>query len=128
MTAKPGFVKPFLQSEVVMTDLLNTSLLNIEFVWWWMFFLAPLPFLVYLFSPKAESNNALRLPFLPEDSNTKTPSSRLPKALSVIIWLLLVTAMARPVWYGEPVEFQPKHRDLMLVVDLSYSMLSLIHI
>ncbi len=26
------------------------------------------------------------------------------------------------VQYGEPVEFQPKHRDLMLVVDLSYSM------
>ena len=105
-----------------MTDLLNTSLLNIEFVWWWMLFLAPLPILVYLFSPKSESSSALRLPFLPEDSNTQTPSSRLPKALSVIIWLLLVTAMARPVWYGEPVEFQPKHRDLMLVVDLSYSM------
>ncbi|MFA0472930.1 VWA domain-containing protein [Vibrio sp. 10N.222.51.E8] len=101
---------------------LSGDLLNIEFVWWWMFFIAPLPLLVYLFSPKSESSHVLRLPFLPEDSNTKTPSSRLPKALSVIIWLLLVTASARPVWYGEPVEFQPKHRDLMLVVDLSYSM------
>jgi Ca-activated chloride channel family protein len=33
-----------------------------------------------------------------------------------------VTAAARPVWYGEPVTTSPKHRDMMLVVDLSYSM------
>uniref|UniRef100_UPI000533FF62 Hypothetical membrane spanning protein n=1 Tax=Aliivibrio fischeri (strain ATCC 700601 / ES114) TaxID=312309 RepID=UPI000533FF62 len=29
---------------------------------------------------------------------------------------------ARPVWYGEPVDIQPEHRDMMLVVDLSGSM------
>ncbi|EVU15221.1 von Willebrand factor type A domain protein [Vibrio parahaemolyticus V-223/04] len=34
----------------------------------------------------------------------------------------MVVACARPVWFGEPVEFQPKYRDLMLVVDLSGSM------
>ncbi|MFA0520049.1 IMP dehydrogenase, partial [Vibrio sp. 10N.222.55.E8] len=60
-----------------MIDFLNNALFNIEFVWWWMLFLAPVPLLVYWLSPKSESSNVLRLPFLPEDSQTKTPSSRL---------------------------------------------------
>lgn len=44
------------------------------------------------------------------------------KGLAALIWITLITASARPVWYGDPVTTQPKHRDMMLVVDLSYSM------
>lgn len=102
--------------------LLINSLSNLEFVWWWVLLLAPLPWLIYKFAPKAQPTAAVRLPYLPEETGTKVPKSLLPKLLSVCIWLLIVIAAARPVWYGDPVEVQPKHRDLMLVVDLSYSM------
>ncbi|MEZ9058998.1 VWA domain-containing protein [Vibrio pelagius] len=99
-----------------------SSLLNIEFVWWWMFLLLPLPLLVLRLAPAAKPTDTLTLPFLPSNTKGKAPSTRLPKVLASLIWLMLITASARPVWFGEPVEFQPKHRDLMLVVDLSYSM------
>ncbi len=94
----------------------------LSFAWWWAFFLLPLPLLVYFFAPPAPSQEAIQLPFVPTE-DAKTPSlSKLLKALAVVIWVMTVTALARPVWLGEPVEFHPKHRDMMLVVDLSYSM------
>lgn len=95
---------------------------SLEFVWWGAFFILPLPFLIYIFAPAVKQRAVIQLPYLPEQSTAKTPNVLLAKVLACAIWLLLVCASARPVWYGEPVDFQPKHRDMMLVVDLSYSM------
>jgi Ca-activated chloride channel homolog len=39
-----------------------------------------------------------------------------------LMWLLLLCAIARPQWLGEPIELPSKGRDLMLAVDLSGSM------
>lgn len=39
-----------------------------------------------------------------------------------LVWVLLVLAVARPLWMGEPIELPSKGRDLMLSVDLSGSM------
>lgn len=99
-----------------------SSLSNIEFVWWGMLILLPLPFVIYKFATPAKTEAALTLPYLPETSDSKGPKTKLHKIVASLIWICLVVASARPVWFGEPVEFQPKHRDLMLVVDLSYSM------
>lgn len=99
-----------------------SNLTNLELAWWWMLFLLPLPLIVYYFAPKVPSQTAVKLPYLPESSNAKGPNMRWQKTLAVLIWVCLVFSSARPVWFGEPVQFQPKHRDLMLVVDLSYSM------
>ncbi|WED24998.1 VWA domain-containing protein [Vibrio sp. JC009] len=87
-----------------------------------MLLLLPLPVLVYLFAPPAKESAAIHLPYLPEGGSMSGPSNRLLKVLTLIIWVALVTASARPVLFGEPVESHPKHRDLMLVVDLSGSM------
>lgn len=95
---------------------------NFEFVWWWSFFLLPLPIIVYLLVPPASQSAPIHLPYVPEAGSSVTPSNRIAKLLAGLVWLALVIAMARPVWYGEPVTTQPKHRDLMLVLDLSYSM------
>jgi Ca-activated chloride channel family protein len=38
------------------------------------------------------------------------------------MWLLLLTAAARPTWIGEPVELPNSGRDLMMAVDISGSM------
>jgi Ca-activated chloride channel family protein len=42
--------------------------------------------------------------------------------VSMVIWLLLVLAAARPQWIGEPVGLPTSGRDLMLAVDISGSM------
>jgi Ca-activated chloride channel family protein len=41
---------------------------------------------------------------------------------SILIWLLLVLAAARPQWIGEPVGLPTSGRDLMVAVDISGSM------
>lgn len=93
-----------------------------EFVWWWMLFLLPLPFFVYYLSPAVKENATITLSYLPEENTTSTPSNRVSKIVCSLIWILLTLSCARPVWYGEPIENQPKHRDMILVVDLSGSM------
>lgn len=95
---------------------------NISFVWWWAFILLPLPLLVYLFTPPLKKQAPIALPYLPESAQSVTPKHRLAKLIIGCVWLALVTALARPVWYGDPVTTSTKHRDLMLVLDLSYSM------
>jgi len=44
------------------------------------------------------------------------------RLLLPLAWLLVVLAVARPQWVGEPIEKIESARDLMLVVDLSTSM------
>lgn len=95
---------------------------NLEFVWWPLFLLLPLPLAVYFLLPSAKSDAPLYLPYLPDSSASKATQSVMPKLLMSALWLCLVTAASRPVWYGEPVIQQAEHRDLMLVVDLSGSM------
>lgn len=95
---------------------------NISFVWWWVLLLAPLPLLIYFLLPSVTASTPIRLPYLPQSNSGKAPKNSAAKLLATLFWLSLLAAAARPVWYGEPVTTQPKHRDLMLVVDLSYSM------
>lgn len=94
----------------------------IDFEWLWAFLLLPLPLLVYFLAPKTQETQAIQLPSIPDTQMGETPNRNGQKLLLLGIWVLLVTATARPVWLGEPVEFYPEHRDMMLVVDLSYSM------
>ncbi|WP_000135737.1 vWA domain-containing protein [Vibrio metoecus] len=94
---------------------------SFEFIWWWAFLLLPLPWLIYFFAPAIQSRAAIKLPYLPDTSGIQA-RSWLPRILAVGLWILLLSAAARPVWYGEPVSTSTSHRDLMLVVDLSYSM------
>lgn len=98
------------------------SLFNINLLWWWMLFLLPLPVLVYYFTPAVSTTAAVTLPYLPQQAAETKSRFSLSQIIAGLIWLLLVTASARPVWYGEPIAHQPKHRDMMLVVDLSGSM------
>ncbi len=98
------------------------KLANIEFVWWWNFLLLPLPLLIYFLLPPAQTSSPVYMPYLPQSPAGNSSWSLMAKGLTAMIWITLVTASARPVWYGDPVTTQPKHRDMMLVVDLSYSM------
>ncbi|BFT30929.1 VWA domain-containing protein [Alteromonas sp. D210916BOD_24] len=99
----------------------------LEFAWWWVFFILPLPFLVRLLSPKTTTSPmvALRVPALrPGEAagEQRTASAKLPLILSSLIWILLVVAAARPQWLGEPISIPNEGREMMLAVDLSGSM------
>ncbi|KJY75079.1 vWA domain-containing protein [Vibrio nigripulchritudo] len=94
----------------------------IDFEWLWAFLLLPLPALVYFLAPKAQEPQAIQLPSVPDTPLGNTPNRSGQRILLLLMWLGLVTATARPVWLGDPVEYFPEHRDMMLVVDLSYSM------
>src|SRR5688572_7625309 len=101
----------------------------IEFEWPWMFTLLPLPLLLWGLLPAAAENRqaALRMPFLQDftESTGSRPAlvgSRVLFLGALLAWASLVTAAARPQWFGEPVQLPVSGRDLMLAVDLSASM------
>ena len=95
-----------------------------SFAWPWLFVLLPLPFVIRLLPQVANKPlAALNLPtfeFL-TDANQTEVKRGFPWIL-LIIWILLVTAAARPQWLGEPVTIPQEGRELMLAVDLSGSM------
>lgn len=100
----------------------------IELLWPWMLLLAPLPLLARRLLPPANSQEpALRAPFFQSwevlSSDSQQRRSTFPGLLLIwLIWLLLVTAAARPMWIGEAIELPNSGRDLMMAVDISGSM------
>lgn len=100
-----------------------------EFAWPWVFLLAPLPWLLRLLLPPADSGDAaLRVGFLDELQSLSGRRARaaLPgwrrQAPLALLWALLLCAAARPQWVGEPLPLPASGRDLLLAVDVSGSM------
>ena len=104
-----------------------------EFAYPLLFLFLPLPLLVYWLSPVyQESQDSVRVPFfqrLVELTGQKPSKGAVvlqrvlfQKFWVPITWLLLITALARPEWIGEPIEQTKSARDLMVAVDLSGSM------
>lgn len=103
-----------------------------------MFWLLPLPFLLYFIAPSVKNlyNEALRVPFISDLKNiqnkalrvhfpfaSKNILSSLKFLYLFLIWILLVLAAARPQFVGEPHRVKADSRDIMLVIDISTSML-----
>lgn len=100
----------------------------IEFTYAWLFLLLPLPLLVmYLLPAKPNQSAALFMPFLsaysvPNAAQTASSSPLWRTALLFLIWVLLLTAAAKPVYVDDAIEQQAEGRDMFLAVDLSGSM------
>ncbi len=101
----------------------------LEFEWAWLFLLLPLPFLIRrLTKPvKQYREQALQVPFLDDFNQTSISHksnhfSSLILPLTVVAWLALVIAVARPVMVGESISLPMKGRNIMLAIDLSGSM------
>lgn len=102
-----------------------------HFVWPWIFILLPLPFLMRAVLPRVGDKNeeALKVPFF-EGLQALPAGGRLSvlggagmrRVLGALIWILLVTAAARPQWAGTPEKIPSEGRNLMLVLDVSGSM------
>ncbi|MGO4331615.1 VWA domain-containing protein [Cupriavidus sp. 2TAF22] len=99
----------------------------------WAALLLPLPLLVWLLLPAyRETMPAVRVPFFEEmaERSGQRPAhgavvmrgNWARRLLAPLCWVLLVAALARPVWVDPPIERDEPARDLMLAIDLSQSM------
>lgn len=100
-----------------------------ELAWPWILLLLPLPWLLRLLLPPADSGEpVLKVGFLSELEGLAGRRARLnlptwrQQAPMVVIWLLLLFAAARPQWLGDPVPVAASGRDLLVAVDVSGSM------
>jgi len=101
-----------------------------EFAMPWAFIALPLPLLIWLFVPRASQEDAaLRVPFytrveglLQQQGLAKTSSPTIQLIMLSLIWVLLVSSAAKPLWTGEPINLPTSGRDLLVAVDLSGSM------
>ena len=99
----------------------------------WLALLLPLPWLVrWLLPAHHERKAAVRVPFLQRLSSLVglQPGSGVAVArrpllqwlVLILAWLLIVVAITRPQWLGEPIVKESPMRDLLVAVDLSGSM------
>lgn len=97
----------------------------------WIVVLLPLPWLLRaMLPPRRAAQVAVRVPFgdrLRAVQANAGPAGRAAKRVSrhmvnVLLWVLLLTAIARPQWLEPPVTKDLPTRDLLLLVDLSGSM------
>ena len=100
------------------------------------FLLLIVPFAVYFLTPavKGMHGDALRVPFIADLkrisvsagsiwANTKSDAKLSSRFWGLyIVWLLLTMACARPQLLGEPIRLKNEARDIMLVLDISTSM------
>ena len=100
-----------------------------EFVWVWVLFALPLPWLAQRFLPAKDNARqaGLYIPFADDikqvnEQSTVQSSDRFKLILLWLVWTGLLLAAARPQWVGEPVDVARSGRDLMLAIDLSGSM------
>ena len=105
----------------------------LEFTQPWAFLLLLAPALIrWLAPPHRESRDSLQVPYFQRlvalSGETPRPGASIRRRLriqtlaSLVGWCLLVVALARPEWVGEPVKLEKTARDLMLALDLSGSM------
>jgi Ca-activated chloride channel family protein len=97
----------------------------------WIFALLPLPWLLRaILPPRRAARVAVRVPFgdriqaagAGESAARGAARNWGPLVVSSLIWLLVLTALARPQWLEPPVTRDVPTRDLLLLVDLSGSM------
>ncbi|MEO9528982.1 VWA domain-containing protein [Roseibium sp.] len=105
----------------------------IEFATPLAFLLAPLPLVIrYVLPAHQETVSALRFPFFRRLAHAADVAPRagavvfrrtmLQNGAAILIWGLLVSALAGPERVGEPIVQEKAARDVMLAIDISGSM------
>lgn len=102
-----------------------------QFDYPWLLLAVALPWLAWRYLPEyREPQQALRIPFFAAIAaaiGLRTGpmggvASRWQRLLNLLVFCLLLLAVARPVWVEKPVLHSVPARDLMLAVDISQSM------
>ncbi|MEJ8475068.1 vWA domain-containing protein [Roseibium algae] len=102
----------------------------ITFLWPFAFLLLPLPFVLRYFLKPADKGlgGALKVPFFASLSRDlggradRISTSWWKFSAASLVWLLMVTAVARPAYVGPEVPLPADGRDIMMAIDLSGSM------
>lgn len=90
--------------------------------WAWLLLLLPLPLIFRKQQQEVEISGHLHLPGIGENGAEQIQQQAHSRKAYWLVWVLLVLAVARPLWMGEAIELPSKGRDLMIAVDLSGSM------
>ena len=104
-----------------------------ELAWPWMLALLPLPLLAWWWLPPYRARQAsVQVPFFdrlaaatgqtPQRGAVVLQRRRVQMIGAVLIWILIVAALARPQWVGDAVTREISARDLILAIDISGSM------
>jgi Ca-activated chloride channel family protein len=97
----------------------------------WIFALLPLPWLLRaVLPPQRAAQVAVRVPFGARIQEARAGEAAVrratrrwtPLVLPSLLWVLVLTALARPQWLEPPITRDVPTRDLLLLVDLSGSM------
>ena len=102
----------------------------ITFLWPLAFLLLPLPYLAWRFPKPVDPGlaGALKVPFFEAlraravDGQNGGKPNLLKLATLTLVWILLVTALARPAFVGREIPLPVEGRDIMMAIDLSGSM------
>lgn len=101
----------------------------IDWHWPWAFYLLPLPLVIFWLLPKVKQQEAaLKVPDLAlwktssATSNIQSQQAWPQLILPTLLWLCLLSALARPHILGDVVELPTSGRDLMMAIDISGSM------
>jgi Ca-activated chloride channel homolog len=104
-----------------------------EFAWPWLLLLLPLPLLVWWALPPYHARQvSVQIPFFdrlaaatgqtPQRGAVVLQRRATQMTVAILIWILLVAALARPQWVSDPLTHEIAARDLILAVDISGSM------
>jgi len=96
-----------------------------EFAYLWIFLLLPIPLIArHFLSAKELDYTEVWIPLATGLNTQQSMPQRhyLTKALPWLVWILLLSALAKPTWLGEPIRLQQQSRDMLLSLDLSGSM------
>ena len=104
-----------------------------ELAWPWMLALLPLPILAWWWLPPYRARQAsVQVPFFdrlaaatgqtPQRGAVVLQRRRIQMIVAILIWILIVAALARPQWVGDAVTREISARDLILAIDISGSM------
>lgn len=92
-------------------------------IWPWWLLLFPLPLLLRIWrAPRRLLQQPLQITSLPHLSPQAPRQDGWLHAGAWLVWSLLLLALARPVWTGQPIPLESPYRDILLAVDLSDSM------
>ena len=104
-----------------------------EFAWPWLFALLPMPLVIWWLLPPYRARQAsVQIPFFerlaaatgqtPQQGAVVLQRRAVQMIVAGVIWILIVTALARPQWVDDPLSHEIAARDLILAVDISGSM------
>ncbi|AGH81742.1 von Willebrand factor type A domain-containing protein [Psychromonas sp. CNPT3] len=96
-----------------------------EFSHLWLFLILPLPLLArYFLKAASQQHTQVWIPLATgsKQSFLQQTQSKFGAFILLLAWTLVIVALAKPIYYGEPIRAQQQSRNMILSLDLSGSM------